>query len=124
MFYSGPREWWDCSKTENGDYKSDISFMRENRLYQIYDYKLHLLDSHHAASRKVMGRVRAVLRPVHNTTLNNALRCVVFASTFVKMQHDTRIDSDPILAFPCVAFLHLVVKKPRLFSIKFLCFAN
>ena len=52
------------------------------------------------------------LRPVHNTTLSNVLRCVVFASTLVETQHDTRIDSDPILAFPCIAFLHLVVKKP------------
>ena len=59
MFYSGPQEWRDYSKTENGDYKSDTSFMRENRLY---DYNLHLLDSHHAASRKVMGRVCASLR--------------------------------------------------------------
>ena len=52
------------------------------------------------------------LRPVHNMTLNNALRCVVFASTLVEMQHDARIDSDPILVFPCIAFLCLVVKKP------------
>ena len=54
-------------------------------------------------------------RPVHNTTLNNALRCVVFASTLVETQHDARIDLDPILAFPCVAFLRLVVEKSLTF---------
>ena len=52
------------------------------------------------------------LRPVHNTTLNNALRCVVFALTLVETQHDARKDSDPILASPCAAFLRLVVEKP------------
>ena len=51
------------------------------------------------------------LRPVYNTTLNSALRYVVFASTLVKTQHDARMDSDPILAFLCVVFLRLVVKK-------------
>ena len=65
------------------------------------------------------------LRPVHNTTLNNALRCVIFVSTLVETQHDARIDSDPILAFPCVAFLRQVVKKPLTFlSNKFVRFAN
>ena len=48
-----------------------------------------------------------LLRLVHNTTLNNALHSVVFMSTLVETQHDARIDLDPILAFPCVAFLHL-----------------
>ena len=57
------------------------------------------------------------LRSVHNTTLNNALRCVVFASTLVETQHDARIDSDPILAFSCVAFLRQVVKKPLTFLV-------
>ena len=55
------------------------------------------------------------LRPVHNTTLNNGLRCIVFTSTLVETQHDTRIDSDPILGFPCTACLRLVVKNPRIF---------
>ena len=54
-------------------------------------------------------------------TLNNALHCVVFASTLVEMQHDARIDSDPILALPCVVFLHLVVKKPPTFLVINLC---
>ena len=46
--------------------------------------------------------------------LNNTLRCIVFASTLVEMQHDARIDSDPILAFPCIAVLRLVIKNPQL----------
>ena len=52
-----------------------------------------------------------MLRPVHNMTLNNALHCIAFASTLVEMHHDVRIDSDPILAFLCVAFLCLIVEK-------------
>ena len=53
--------------------------------------------------------------------LNNALRYVVFASTLVETQHDARIDSDPILAFPCVVFLRLVVKKSPAFLVINLC---
>ena len=64
----------------------------------------------------------SILRSVHNTTLNNMLCCIVFASTLVETQHDARIDLNPILVFPCVAFLCLVVKKP--FSNKFVRFAN
>ena len=63
----------------------------------------------------------SVLRPVHNTTLNNALRCVVFTSTLVETQHDARIDSDPILGFPCTACLRPVVKNPRIFLVINLC---
>ena len=33
------------------------------------------------------------LRPVHSTMVNNALRCIVFASTLVETQHAARIDS-------------------------------
>ena len=65
-----------------------------------------------------------VYRLVHNTTLNNALRCVVFASTLVETQHDARIDSDPILASPCVAFLRLVVKKSPTFLVINLCISR
>ena len=54
-------------------------------------------------------------------TLNNALRCVVFESMLVETQHDTRIDLDPILAFPCIAFLCLVIKNPLTFSAINLC---
>ena len=61
------------------------------------------------------------LRPVHNTTLNNALCRVVFASTPVETQHNAWIDSDPILAFPCVAFLRQVVKNPPTFLVINLC---
>ena len=61
------------------------------------------------------------LRPIHNTTLNNVLHCVVFSLTLVETQHDARIDSDSILAFPCVAFLHLVVKKLLTFLVINLC---
>ena len=61
------------------------------------------------------------IRPVHNTILNNALRCVVFTSTLIETQHDARIDSNPILAFPCIAFLHLVIKKPPTFLAINLC---
>ena len=60
-------------------------------------------------------------RPVHNTTLNYALRWVVFTATLVETQHNARIDSDPILAFPCVAFLRLVVKEPPTFLVINLC---
>ena len=66
--------------------------------------------------------MEAVLRPVHNNmTLNNVLHYVVFVSTLVETQHDARIDSDPILAFPCVAFLRLVVKNPPTFLVINLC---
>ena len=61
------------------------------------------------------------LRPVHNTTQNNALRCVAFASMLVETQYDARIVSDPILALPCVAFLRLVVKKFSTFLVINLC---
>ena len=37
--------------------------------------------------------------------------CVVFTSMLVETQHNTRIDLDPILVFPCAVFLRLVVKK-------------
>ena len=43
--------------------------------------------------------------------LNNALRCVAFASTLVETHYDARIDSDPILAFLCIAFLCLIIEK-------------
>ena len=56
--------------------------------------------------------------------LNDALHCIILASTLVEMQHDARIDSDPILVFPFVAFLHLVVEISNLLSNKFVCFAN
>ena len=49
---------------------------------------------------------------------------IVFTSTLVETQHDARIDSDPILAFPCVAFLHLVIKNPRLFLVINLCISR
>ena len=62
-------------------------------------------------------------RPVHNTTQNNALRYVVFASTLVEKKHDARIDSNPILAFLCVAFLRLV-KNPDLFLVINLCISR
>ena len=61
------------------------------------------------------------LRPVHNTTLNNALRCVVFVLTLVGTQCDARIDLDPILEFPCVVFLRLVAKNPTISSVINLC---
>ena len=57
-------------------------------------------------------RAQCALRPVHNTILNNVLHCIVFTSTLVETQHNARIDSDSILTFPYVAFLHQVVKKP------------
>ena len=54
-------------------------------------------------------------------TLINALRYIVFASTLVETQNEARIDSDPIFAFPCVAFLRLVVKNPLTFLVINLC---
>ena len=39
----------------------------------------------------------------------------------IKGLNDARIDSDSILAFPCVVFLRLVVKNPRLFLVINLC---
>ena len=44
-------------------------------------------------------------------SLHNALRCVAFALTLVGVQHNVRMDSDPILAFLCVVFLSWIVKK-------------
>ena len=67
------------------------------------------------------GLIIILLRPVHNTTQNNALHCIAFASTLVEMQYDARIDSGPILALPCVAFLRLVVKKSSIFLVINLC---
>ena len=48
--------------------------------------------------------------------LHNALHCAAFVSVHVAMQYDTRIDSDSILAFPYIGFLHLIAKK----SLKYL----
>ena len=39
----------------------------------------------------------------------------------VEIQYDARIDSGPILALPCIAFLHLVVKKSPTFLVINLC---
>ena len=39
-----------------------------------------------------------------------ALCCIAFVMTLVGMQHNARIDSDPILAYLCVAFLRQIVK--------------
>ena len=60
------------------------------------------------------------LGPVHNTTLNNALRCVAFASTLVGTQRDAKIYSDP--TYLCVGSLRLIAKKSL--KILFLRFAN
>ena len=49
--------------------------------------------------------------------LNNALHCVIVTSTLVEMQYDARIDSDPIIAYPCIVFLRLVVNKPPAFLV-------
>ena len=49
------------------------------------------------------------------------MRCVALASTLVETQYDARIDSGPIPALPCVAFLCLVVKKPPTFLVINLC---
>ena len=57
----------------------------------------------------------------------NALLCIVFVSMLVDTQHDARIDLDPILAFPCIAFLHVLVMSreiPDFNSNKFVRFAN
>ena len=54
--------------------------------------------------------------------LHNVLRCIDFVSTLIATHCDTRKDSDSILTFPCVKFLHLIAKK--LLIIKFLHFAN
>ena len=76
-------------------------------------------------SANLIAMYEAVLRPVHNNmTLNNVLCCVVFVSTLVETQHDARIDSDPILTFPCVAFLRLVVKNPPTFLVINLCISR
>ena len=57
-------------------------------------------------------------------TSTHLLCCVVFALRLVETQHDARIDSDPILAFTCVAFLCLVVKNPQIFLVINLCFSR
>ena len=56
-----------------------------------------------------------ILRPVHNTMLNNVLCCIAFVSMFEETKHDTMIDSYPISTFPRTAFLRLVVKKSLTF---------
>ncbi len=38
------------------------------------------------------------------------MHCIAFASTLVETQRKARIDSDLILAFLCVVFLHQIVK--------------
>ena len=48
-----------------------------------------------------------VLSWVHNTTPGLALRCISRASKLVATHWNARIDSDPISAFPCVAFMCL-----------------
>ena len=48
------------------------------------------------------------LRRVHNTTQGLALRRVSRALTLVATHWNARIDSDPISAFPCVAFMRLI----------------
>ena len=64
------------------------------------------------------------LRPVHNNMmLNNALRCVTFASTLVEMQHDARIDSDPILTLHSYVCM-IVNKLLTFFNDKFVHFTN
>ena len=42
-----------------------------------------------------------------------ALRCVVCASTLVTTHWNVRIDSNPILVFPCVVLMRLI-EKPGL----------
>ena len=42
------------------------------------------------------------------TIRRKALRCVSRALTLVAMHWNARIDSDPISAFPCVAFMRLI----------------
>lgn len=44
------------------------------------------------------------------------LRCAVFTLTLVTTQCNTRINSDLILAFLCVTFLHLVMKSHESFN--------
>ena len=43
--------------------------------------------------------------------LHNALCCVTTMLTLMEMQRNARIDSDPILAFLCIAFLRQIVNK-------------
>ena len=43
--------------------------------------------------------------------LYHMLRCIAFALTLVAIQRNTRIDSDPVLAFLYVVSLHLIAKK-------------
>ena len=42
-----------------------------------------------------------------------ALCCITFVLTLIAMRSNARIDSDSILAFLCIALLHLVTKKSR-----------
>ena len=49
-----------------------------------------------------------LLRRVHNTTQGLALRRVSRALTLVATHWNARIDSDPISAFLCVAFMRLI----------------
>ena len=87
-------------------------------------YIQRVINQIHSTQRQPICSLQGSLRPAHNTMLNNALHCVVFASTLVETQHNARIDSDPILVFPCVAFLHLVLKNPQLFLVINLCISR
>ena len=49
------------------------------------------------------------------------LRRVAFALTLVATQRNARIDSDPILAFLCIASLHLITKKSLKILIRNIC---
>ena len=53
--------------------------------------------------------------------LHYALRCVALALTLVATQRDTRIDSESILSFLCVASLRLITKISLKFLIRTFC---
>ena len=75
----------------------------------------------HAPRYRARACIHAVRREskstVHNMMQRSALHCVVLAFEFAATQWNTRIDSDPILAFLCVASLCLVTKNHEFVNI-------
>ena len=59
----------------------------------------------------ICSGVESNLRPVHNTMHNLALLHVGHASMLLAVQHNARIESNPIHTFPCMCRIHTFVAK-------------
>ena len=87
------------------------------------DHDVHFPALHSDPRKLTHTRKTVNSKKLHTYTLKagsqydatHALHGDTFTLILVGMQHDARIDSDSILAFLCVGFLCLIVKK----SLKF-----